>query len=180
MRPIVALFLLVAAAPEGGHLLDAREGTLSYTVAHKLHEVRGVTKQVEGRALVQPDGAARVQVRARLASFDSGNFNRDENMREVTHEGAHPYASVKGTIDSLTLPLPAAREVVLHAVVELNGEKRSVDVPLKLEPAGTGVRAKFSFPISLEAFKVERPQLLWVKVDDRVVIDGDLLFETVK
>jgi hypothetical protein len=121
-----------------------------------------------------------VQVRAKVASFDSGNSNRDVHMREVTHEDAHPYASVKGTIDSVALPLSAPREVMLHAVVELNGEKQSVEVPLKLEPAGTGVRAKFSFPISLEAFKVERPQLLFINVEDRVVIDGDLLFETSK
>jgi hypothetical protein len=38
------------------------------------------------------------------------------------------------------------------------------------------VRARFSFPISLEAFQVERPELLFVKVEDQAQIEGDLVF----
>jgi len=173
MLTLVAL--LLCAAPEG-QLLDLREGTLTATVVHKLHEVKATTKQLEGRALVQPGGEARVQVRAKIASFDSGNSNRDVHMREVTHDAEHPYASVKGTISGVTLPLAAPLSATLHSTVELNGEKQPVEIPIKLTPAGGGVRATFSFPISLDAFKVERPDLFFVKVDDQVVIDGDLLF----
>jgi polyisoprenoid-binding protein YceI len=177
--PALIALLLVAAAP-AGEFLDVHEGTLSYTVVHKLHEVRGVSRQVEGRALAQPDGTVRVQVRAKVASFDSGNENRDEHLREATHDVQHPYASVKGTMTGLALPLAAPAQSTLHAIVELNGGKQAVDVPVKLKPEGGGVRATFSFPISLGAFKVERPQLLFVKVDDRVVIEGDLLFRAAK
>jgi hypothetical protein len=42
------------------------------------------------------------------------------------------------------------------------------------------VRTTFSFPISLDGFKVERPQLLLIKVDDRATISGDLRFETAR
>lgn len=177
---MLALVAALLCAPAPGQLLDVREGSLTYTVVHKLHEVRGTTRQVEGRALVQPDGTARVQVRARLASFDSGNSNRDEHMREVTHEGTNPYAEVKGTLSGVTLPLARPVETTLHATISLNGEKQTQDVPVKLEPAGSGVRATFTFPISLDAFKVERPQLLLVKVEDRAMIAGDLLFEVPK
>jgi hypothetical protein len=173
---MLALLALLLCAPSAGQLLDLREGTLTYTVVHKLHEVQGTTHEVEGRALAQADGAVKVQVRAKVASFDSGNSNRDEHMREVTHEAAHPYAEVKGTLSGVTLPLRAPQQAVLHAVIELNGEKQSQDVPVQLEPADGGVRARFSFPISLDALKVERPQLLLVKVDDRATIAGDLRF----
>jgi len=43
-------------------------------------------------------------VRAKVASFDSGNANRDAHMREATHEAAHPYVEVKGTMPALKLP----------------------------------------------------------------------------
>jgi hypothetical protein len=79
-------------------------------------------------------------------------------------------------LSGVTLPLEGPREAVLHGTVELNGEKQARDVPVKLQPEDGGVRATFSFPISLEGFKVERPQLLLVKVDDRATISGDLLF----
>src|SRR5437868_114396 len=140
------LALLLAAA----QMLDVREGALSYTVVHKLHEVQGTSKQVEGKALIQEDGSAKVQVRAKVASFDSGNSSRDAHMRESTHEAAHPYATVKGTLAGLKLPLAAPAELTLHAIVELNGEKQAAEVPVKLTPAPGGLRATFSFPVSLD------------------------------
>jgi hypothetical protein len=177
---MLGLVAILLCAPPAGQLLEVREGTLSYTVVHKLHEVHGTSRQVEGRALAQPDGTVRVQVRAKVATFDSGNSNRDAHMREATHDAAHPYAEVKGTMSGVTLPLTEARQATLRATVELNGEKQAIDVPLKLEPVRGGVRATFTFPISLDRFKVERPELLLIKVDDRATISGDLRFETAK
>lgn len=174
---MLALVAILLCAPTAAQLFDLREGTLSYKVVHKLHEVEGTTRKVEGRALAQPGGTVKVQVRAKVATFDSGNSNRDEHMREATHEASHPYAEVKGTMSDISLPLTAARKVTLHAAVELNGERRAIDVPVQLEPAGQGIRVRFAFPISLDAFKVERPQLLLIKIDDRAVISGDLRFE---
>ena len=171
-----ALLALLLCIPPAGQVLDLREGTLTATVVHKLHEVHATTRQLEGRALVKPDGTAQVQVRAKIASFDSGNSNRDVHMREVTHDAEHQYASVKGTLAGVGIPLAAPLQTTLHAAVELNGQKHLAEIPVKLEPAGAGVRATFSFPLSLDAFKVERPELLFVKVDDTVVIAGDLLF----
>src|SRR3954447_14464829 len=177
---MLALVAVLLCAPSG-QLLDVQEGTLSYTVVHKLHEVHASTKQVEGRALAQPDGRVQVQVRAKVATFDSGNSNRDAHMREATHEASHPYAEVKGVMSSVALPLSAPAQATLHATVSLNGEKQTQDVPVKLEPTQDGgVRATFTFPISLDGFKVERPQLLLVKVDDRATIAGDLRFGAVK
>jgi polyisoprenoid-binding protein YceI len=177
---MLALVALLLCAPSPGQLLDLREGTLSYTVVHKLHEVRASSHQVEGRALAQPDGNVKVQVRVRVATFDSGNSNRDEHMREATHEQSHPYAEVKGTISGVTIPLQKPQETTLRGTVELNGEKRPQDISVKLVPAGGGVRATFAFPVSLDAFKVERPQLLFIKIDDRAIISGDLRFEAAR
>jgi len=173
---MLALVAFLLCAPPVGQLYELRQGTLTYTVVHKLHEVRGTSRQLEGRALAQPDGNVRVQVRAKVASFDSGNSNRDAHMREATHDAAHPYAEVKGTMSGVHLPLNGPQDATLHATVELNGEKQVRDVPVKLEPANGGVRVTFSFPISLDGFKVERPELLLIKVDDKAMIAGDLQF----
>lgn len=170
---------LGAAAEPPARSFSLRSGTLTYKLVHKLHEVEGTTRSVEGRALLQGDGAARIQVRAKVASFDSGNSNRDAHMREATHEPIHSYASVKGTLRDLHVPLSAPVELSLSAMVELNGEKQRATIPVSFRPDGPRIRATFSFPISLEAFKVERPELLFVKVEDRVEVTGDLLFEEI-
>jgi hypothetical protein len=65
----------------------------------------------------------------------------------------------------------------MPATLELNGEKQPATVPIRLRQEGATIRVTFSFPISLESFKVDRPELLFVKVDDRAQITGDLVFE---
>src|SRR5437870_13217458 len=121
---MLALVAFLLCAPPPGQLLDLREGSLTYTVVHRLHEVRATSHQVEGRALAQPDGTAKVQVRVRVATFDSGNSNRDEHMREATHEQSHPYAEVKGTITAVAMPLQQRQEATFHRAVELNAHKQ--------------------------------------------------------
>jgi hypothetical protein len=89
----------------------------------------------------------------------------------------HPFTEVKGTMPPVQLPLSGPQDVTLEARVELNGIQQKLAIPVRLEPSGQrGVRAKFSFPISLDAFQVERPELLLIKIDDRAMISGDLLF----
>jgi polyisoprenoid-binding protein YceI len=177
----LAAALLIAAAGRADDarpmLLALEQGTLSYTVVHKLHEVTGSTRKLEGLAKLQPGGPTLVQVRAPVASFDSGNSNRDAHMREATREPLHPFAEVKGTLPPLTLPLAGPQDLTLDARVELNGIQQKQTIPVHLEPAGQrGVRARFTFPISLDAFQVERPELLLIKIDDRATISGDVLF----
>jgi polyisoprenoid-binding protein YceI len=153
-------------------LFGLRGGELSYTVVHKLHEVKGTTHEIEGRAALGPDGTLKVQVRAKVASFDSGNSNRDEHMREVTHEPLHPMVQVKGTAPGVKIP----GQATLHATVDLNGVQKEEEFPVTLAQEGPNIRAKFSFQVSLTDFHIERPELLLVKTDDAMTIDGSLLF----
>ena len=85
------LYPAAAAAP-GASTFELEHGAITYTVVHKLHEVKGTTHALEGRAQLLPSGELRVQVRTRLKTFDSGNSNRDEHMREATHEPEHPFS----------------------------------------------------------------------------------------
>ncbi len=179
-RLLLVLFVAVAARAEEPRpvLLALTGGTVTYTVVHTLHSVTGRTRELEGLARLQPGAPAQVQVRARIAAFDSGNSNRDAHMREATREPLHPVAEVKGTLPPVAIPLSAPMDVTLDARVELNGVQQKQSIPVRLEPGGgQGVRAKFSFPISLDAFRVERPELLLIKIEDRAVIAGDVLFE---
>ena len=179
VRLATAVLIAAAARAEEARplLLALDRGEISYTVVHKLHQVTGTTRKLEGLARLQPGGPTLVQVRAPVATFDSGNSNRDAHMREATHEPLHPVAELKGTLPPVTLPLAGPQDVTLDARVELNGIQHKQAIPVHLEPSGArAVRVKFSFPISLDAFQVERPELLLIKIDDRAVIAGDVLF----
>jgi len=185
------MFALVAAlaltAPPAGRTLavEPAGSTVTFLIVHKLHEVNGRTQRVEGRAVVQPDGKVLAMARVPVATFDSGDSNRDAHMREAIEAGRFPFAVVKGiaTIPAGALDgsRPAAVEVTLAGEVELHGVKRPVQVPLTVtfEPGGAA-RVRGEFTVGLEAHGVERPSLLFVKVEDACRIRLDLLLREVK
>lgn len=154
--------------------------SLSYRLKHKLHEVVGRASPTEGRARLLPDGTLQVAVRARVADFDSGNGNRDAHMKEVTEANKYPIVEFKGASTGVKLPdvFPATVPVTLKGQLTFHGVKQPVEVPLRVTFTSPGTAtAEGSFDISLEAFKVERPSLLMVKVDDTLVLEQKLALE---
>ena len=176
---IVAAALLLAspeAVPRTFSVLP--DSTLAYRLVHKFHEVNGVSRAVEGKARVLPDGTVQVMVRAPLDSFDSGNSNRDAHMLEATGAAQNPYVEFKG-VGRLDAPdaHPSEARVALRGVLTLK-TPRSIEVALTVRfDSADRAHAEASFPISLEEHHVERPSLMFVKVDDRVVIDAKLDLE---
>ena len=168
---MLVAFLLAAAIAPGSYAVDATASTLRYVVTHKLHQVDATSKEVEGRAVVRPDGTVLAEVRAPIASFRSGDGNRDEHMLEVMSVGAHPFVVFKGLAH-----LEDGPGVRVQGQIDLHGVKKPVAVPLTAEPQpGGSIRVKGAFEVGLEAHGIERPALLFVKVDDACRIELDLL-----
>ena len=74
------------------------------------------------------------------------------------------------------LPLDAPQRIILG---RHGGAQRavSVEIPVGLTQSGSRLRASFSFATSLDGLKIQRPALLFVRVEDRLMIEGDLLLE---
>jgi polyisoprenoid-binding protein YceI len=181
MAPLL-LAALLAAAPEGPRTFDVEPAgsVLRYRVVHRFHDVVGTATRLEGKAELQPDGSVRAMVRAPVASFDSGESNRDHHMREAVDAARFPFVVFKGVARLGGDLLAAAErgtpvELVMDGEVELRGTRRPVTVPLRVElgPGGSG-RVRGSFEVSLESFGVERPSLLFVKIRDACRIELDL------
>jgi len=182
----LALAFAFALAPGGGaepatpRTFSVAPGSaLSYRLVHKLHSVDGESKAVEGRARILPDGTVQAMVRARVDSFDSGNGNRDAHMREATEAGRHPFVTLKAIGGAAEADsYPATVDVLLRGELEFHGRTRPVEVPVKVRwesPDRAAVDGEFA--VSLEAHEVERPSLLFVKVDDRLVVRASLVLE---
>lgn len=183
-RLLALLLAGLAGAPLGGRAAEAGPidlavqagSTLSYRLVHKLHEVTGVSRAVEGKARLLPDGTVQVVVRSRVDAFDSGNGNRDAHMLEATEAARFPFVTLKA-VGSLAPPatFPAKVELTLRGQLDFHGTARPVEVPVEVSFASARratVVAKV--PISLDAYGVERPSLLFVKVDDAVVVTASL------
>lgn len=182
MTSAVAALLLAAALSPGGALsVDAAASALRYRVVHKLHQVDAESRSVEGRAVVKADGTLQAMVRAPVASFRSGDANRDVHMEEVVEAGRFPAVTFRGVAHlPPDLKLPPG-PVPMEGEVELHGVRRPVHLDLAVEAQADGsVRVKGAFAVSLDGFGIERPALLFVKVDDACRIEVDLLLKAVQ
>jgi hypothetical protein len=164
-------------APAATTWVVADGSTVAYRLIHKFHSVEGTARAIEGKARLAPDGTLQVAVRARVAAFDSGNSNRDAHMLEVTEAERFPFVTVKGVATGIHVDShPAEVEVPLRGALELHGVSRDLDVTARVrfaDPARVEVEA--NFPVSLTAHGVERPSLLFVKVEDRIEIVARLV-----
>ncbi len=175
-RALLALLLSTGLPPGSIYSVDPAQSVIRYTVIHKLHQVEGLSREIEGKALVREDGSAVAQVRVPVASFHSGDANRDSHMLEAVEAGTFPFVTVKvalqldPTKELPESPAPMEGEVAFHGV------KRRLTVPITLVRLPTGeLRARGSFAVSLDAHGVQRPSLLFVKVDDACQITLDLV-----
>jgi len=175
----LAALALTLAAGAGPQLLtvDVAASTVRFQVDHKLHEVKGASRAVEGKAALEPDGAVKAMVRIPVQSFDTGDSNRDSHMLETLEAGKFPHVVFKG-IGQVASQAPGGKPVAvtLRGELDLHGVKRPVEVPVTVEFAADGsVRVKGRLVVSLEAHRLERPSLLTIKIDDACTIDLDLL-----
>ncbi|MEO6950204.1 MAG: YceI family protein [Polyangia bacterium] len=153
------------------------ESRVTYHIVHKFHKVDGVSKKVEGRVRILPTGVAQVAIRVPVESFDSENVNRDEHMKETVEAAKFPIVEVKATGDGMTMPttFPSTMTKNMTAQVTFHGISHTIEIPVTVVfLAANKVVATTSFPISLDAYKVARPSLLFVKIDDAMKLDASL------
>jgi polyisoprenoid-binding protein YceI len=154
--------------------VKSADSSITFHVIHKLHEVVGSAKPSEGKARILPDGSLQVAVRANVTEFDSGNSNRDAHMKEAIEATKFPIVEFKGVASGVKVPttFPSEQSVLVKGIVTFHGVKQAVDVPMKVVfTSEKEVSAEGRFQASLEAFKIERPSLMMVKVNDELVLE---------
>jgi polyisoprenoid-binding protein YceI len=153
--------------------------TVTYHIVHKFHRVDGVSKHVEGRARVQAAGPTQVAIRVPVESFDSGNTNRDAHMKEAVEAARYPIVELKAVADGLAVPdrFPTTLQKTCRAQLTFHGVTQQLEVPVTVRfDAADKVSVTASFTVSLDSYKVERPSLMFVKIDDAMKIDAQLSF----
>ena len=174
---VAALALTLSAAAERQTLsIDPAASVVRFHLDHKMHKVDGRSAAVEGKAVIEPDGKVLAMVRIPVASFDSGDANRDSNMRETLDAGRFPFVVFKG-VSSIVTPVAYGRSAptTLRGELDFHGVKRPIDVPVSVEFQKDGsARVRGAMTVSLDAHRVERPSLLFIKVDDELKIAFDL------
>lgn len=175
--PTLLAALLVSTAVHAEQWVVTRS-EVRYTLRHPLHVVQGTSTNVEVVAVADASGI-KVMARAAVASFDSESANRDAHMLEVVEAGRFPLVVLKGAAPATSRPTgPGKLTVPLAVEIDLHGEKVRGTITIEIEVVDSAhVVARFAFKESLTAHRVERPSLLFMKVDDDIDITGSIAME---
>ena len=162
---VVLLLLSVAAASGQTKEVEAiKDGSsITYQINHTLHHIEATSKDGWFRVEVDPAKKEIKSVTAQVdvMTFDSGNSNRDSHAMEVVESMKYPdvtfaSSSVTQNGDSLTVAGKLTFHGVTKDILMTGVTKWSQD---KLDVQG-------GFVVSITAFKIERPALLMIPVDD--------------
>lgn len=165
----ILFFSFTAFAGETTYVLKKSE--ISYKVNFPLKTVVGKSTETKGKGLCEKK-SCEFLIAAPVKSFKSGDTNRDVHMQEVTKSAVHPLVSV-----SVSALDPEKLDNV-GLEIEFAGVKKTLTgVHLHKTLSGKFVDVSSTFSILLSDFKIERPKLLGVSIDDQVEINVQTQWE---
>ena len=147
------------------------QSTLSYHLAHPLHESNGVSKAARGKGVCH-EGECEFLIAVPVKSFDSGDSNRDLHMLQATRGAEFPLVQVRTHMPESAL---SASVVRLDLEIEFAGQKASYkQVAFELKPQGKDVKVTGTIPATLSDFKIEPPKLLTIPVKNELPIKVEM------
>ena len=99
------------------------------------------------------------------------------NMKEATEANITPWATIKGLIKDLRMPatFPADAKGTLEGELLFHAEKHPISVPMEIHfDSATHAHAKGNFDFSLDAYKIDRPSLMTIKIEDKCEITTEM------
>ncbi len=148
------------------------ESSITYTLRHPLHTVKGESAEVNSQLFVDGEkGVQQVKVSVPVRSFDSGNRARDRDMLEVTEADEYPTVTfISSNIMELNGALTVIGELTFHGVT------REIQFTAQHQRQGPHLFVTGGFEISLEEFKIKRPSILTMKVKDNLQVNFNMLY----
>ena len=163
--------------------VDSTESILQYHGHHPLHGWTGTSRSVHGTLrldLSDPADPARsaVTIRVPVASFDSGNSNRDANMLDAVEADRYPDVLFESTAISVQRWERTASGYegswTVGGNLTFHGETHPVLIPVTVRIEGNRLEATGAFSIALSQFKVRRPKLLLWSIRDTIDLEGTI------
>lgn len=136
---------------------------ISYELRHPAHDVIGTSDKLQVKIEFDKASNKVVNAIAQVAvnTFNSGNSNRDSHAMELIEALKYPMAKFKSTKivdygDSLTI----------YGDLTFHGVTKNITIKATKVASNNILKFKGNFAISLDAFQIERPKLLFVPSEE--------------
>ena len=139
------------------------ESSITYQLSHPMHHIEATSKDGWFRVEIDPGKKEIKSVTAEVdvMTFDGGNSNRDSHAMEVIESIKYPDVTFVGTAVTQT-----ADSIVVSGKLTFHGVTQEILMRGVAKWGDHKLTVDGGFELSLTAFKIERPALLMVPVDD--------------
>jgi len=149
-----------------------KKSTVTYKLHHKFHDVAATSKAI--KCIIDYDQVKdkinSVIAVADVTTFDSGNGNLDSHA--MVEALKYPKVTFKST--SIT---ETDNKLDITGILTFHGVSKEISFQANKIRTGNKIEVNGSFPLSLDEFKVVRPSLMFVKLDDKMEISFHTGFE---
>lgn len=136
---------------------------ISYELRHPAHDVKAHSNELEVKIEYNKTTNTIINAIAQVPvkSFDSRNSNRDSHAMELIEAIKYPYARFKSTkiVDS-------GDSLTIYGNLTFHGVTKNITITGSKKIWGNKLVVTGKFAISLDAFQVERPKLLFVPTEE--------------
>ena len=164
---LLALLLLVSVSKAQTKKIqaDKKESSITYQLTHPLHEIEATSKDLGCWVDLDPakKEISHVYVQIDVITFNSGNSNRDSHAMEVID--AISYPKVKFTSTSI---VQNGDNLKVTGKLTFHGVTKEITFNAKTKWEVNKLTVTGNFVISLTEFKIERPSLLLIPVNDEL------------
>ena len=172
-KKILPLFLMLVVPHlfAADHQWVLKQSTLTYHVAHTLHQSEGVSHAARGKGVCH-EGQCDFLIAVPVKSFDSGDSNRDLHMIQVTRGAEFPMVTVR-----THLPESASTETTIQADIEIQFAGQTAhykQISFAVVTKGNETELTGTIPATLTDFKIDPPSLLTIPVKNEVPIHVEM------
>lgn len=158
--------------------LDGAASSVQFDAKAFLHDFSGKTSKIQGAiGLAEPDQptAAAACIRIDAASLDTGNATRDATMRNE-HLETDKFPEIFFELTQVEHPRRVADvwEFEASGTLTLHGVARPIVIPIQARPAGNAMQISGQVPLKMSDYGIRQPKLLFVTVDDQVLVRFDV------
>ena len=152
--------------------------TVIYEGSHPAHKWKGVSSDVKGGIICDSSDCV-IQVIVPLESFDSGSSGRDSNMLFTTESHKYPYVKYYSDPFSIEFIKNKQSSIVLSGYIEFHDIKKDMETNITINYQDSVLLGTSSFSISLDDYRIDKPQLLFIPISDEINLTCNLYCENI-
>jgi polyisoprenoid-binding protein YceI len=149
------------------------ESSITYLMVHPLHKIESTSKEFSSK--LEIDDTAKeiktVSAQVDVMTFNSGNSNRDSHAMEVIDAILYPDVSFTSTSVS-----HHGDSVAVTGKLVFHGQTRDIVIAAVSKWSTNKLEIQGRFDLSLTDFKIERPSLLMIPVEDKLSFSLDAVY----